>query len=198
MIYAERSQAGPAEVEQRGKKSAKATVALTVCAVLAALGTVIMLIGGVLGVATYAAPLLASCCLIPILADIGPGRAWLCWCVTALLAVLLCADKECAFFYVFIGYYPALKGYFDRVRRRLPRILVKLLFFCAAVALLYAFLCFVFRLDALLEEMSSTSTAMTALFFAGLVAALLIYDAALNVAWMVYERRIRPRLGFIK
>ena len=173
------------------------TLALTFCAVLAALGTVIMLVGGVMGIATYAAPLMASCCLIPVLFDFGRGRAWLTWLVTAVLSVLLCADKECAFFYVFICYYPVIRGFFERIRRRLPRVLLKLGFFAAAVALLYAFICFVFRLDAVLEEFSETGALMTALFFAGLIAALLVYDAALGAAWTIYERRIRPRLGFL-
>lgn len=184
-------------MELKRDKNRNTTLALTFCAVLAALGTVIMLVGGVLGVATYAAPLLASCCLIPILTEYGRGRAWLAWGVTAVLSVLLCADKECAFFYVFIGYYPIIRGRFERVGRKLVRLLLKLLFFAAAVAALYAFLCFVFRLDAVLEELSETGAAMTALFFAGMLAALMVYDAALKVAWILYERRLRPRLGFL-
>ena len=173
-------------------------LALTFCGIMAALGVVIMLAGGLLAVATYCAPLLASVCLIPMLCEFGRGRAFLGYVVTAVLSALLSADKESAFFYVFIGYYPIIRGFFFRLRPRLLRILLKLLFFAAATAASYVFLCFVLRLDAVLEELGSASLIVNAALFGALVLALLVFDAVLGRAELIYANRLRPRLRFLK
>ena len=81
---------------------------LSLSALMAALGTVLMLSSNLIPVLTYVAPMLASLTLIPILSEFGKKYAWMTWAVTALLALLLCADREAAFFYLFIGWYPIL------------------------------------------------------------------------------------------
>lgn len=182
-------------MRQVGKNRA---FAVTFCGMMAALGVVLMLAGSVLAVLTYAAPLLASICLIPVLAEFGSGRAWLCYIVSAVLCVLLCPDKELAFFYVFLGYYPIVRPYFMRISSRLARVPAKLVFFAVIVGLLYLFLCFVLRLDAVLKEMGEAGALMNALFFIGLTACLMIYDVALGTAEQFYMKRIRPKLRFLK
>lgn len=172
-------------------------LSVTFCGMMAALGAVLMLLGGVLAVFTYAAPLLASVCLIPVLREFGKKSAWLCWLATAVICVLLCPDKELAFFYTVFGYYPVLRGVLQRIRSKPLRIAVKLAYFAAAEAALYAFLCFVLRLDALLSELQTTAPYLNALFFLGLLAALLVYDAALGGVFRIYELRIRPKLRFL-
>lgn len=170
---------------------------ITFCGIMAALGVVIMLVGGLLGVATYCAPLLAAMCLIPVLIEFGQGFAWLTWFVTAALSALLSADKEGAFFYVFLGYYPIIRLLFSRIANRPLRFAAKLLFFIAAVAVMYLFLLFVLRLDAVTEELGSVSALVNALYFAALIAILAAYDAVLGVVENLYMRRIRPKLRFL-
>ena len=72
---------------------------ISLSALMAALGVVIMLISNLIPVLTYVAPLTASLTLIPVLVEFGRKYAWMTWCVTAALALLLCADREAAFFY---------------------------------------------------------------------------------------------------
>ena len=165
---------------------------------MAALGVVLMLFGAVLAVLTYAAPLLASVCLIPVLIEFGKTRAWLCYIASAVLCVLLCPDKELAFFYVFMGFYPIIRPYFMRITAKPARILLKLLFFIAMTGLLYLFLCFVLRLDAVMDELGEMGALMNAVFFAAMIACLLIYDIALSSAQTIYIRRIRPKLSLLK
>lgn len=179
------------------KSRANKALSVTFCGMMAALGAALMLLGGVLAVFTYAAPLLASVCLIPVLREFGKKSAWLCYTATAVICVLLCPDKELAFFYALFGYYPVIRGAFVRIRSKPLRLLLKLLYFAAAEAALYAFLCFVLRLDAVLSELQSTAAFLNVLFFLGLLAALLVYDAALGVAFTLYESRIRPKLRFL-
>lgn len=172
-------------------------LAVTFCGMMAALGVVLMLLGGVLAVLTYAAPLIASVCLIPVLSEFGRGRAWLCYLASAVLSVLLCPDKELAFFYVFIGYYPILRPLFMSICRAPLRALAKLGFFAVSEGLLYLFLCLVLRLEAVLADMGEMGAAMNAVFFVGLLLCLLVYDAALGVAERLYRDRLRPKLRFL-
>ena len=165
---------------------------------MAALGVVLMLLGGVLAVLTYAAPLIASICLIPVLTEFGSVRAWLCYVASAVLCVLLCPDKELAFFYVFLGYYPIIRPLFERIGSKPLRFAAKLLYFAAVVGLLYLFLCFVLRLDAVIKEMGEAGAVMNVLFFVGITLCLLIYDFALGTVRLLYERRIRPKLRFLR
>lgn len=175
----------------------KTALAVTFCGMMAALGVALMLVGGVLAVFTYAAPMLASVCLIPVMIEFGRGRAWLCYIASAVLCALLCPDKELAFFYVAFGYYPIIRGYFQKLRPALLRFVLKLVYFLAVSAALYAFLILVLRLEALLNELSASAAWVNALLFFGLVFALMVYDAAVGFAEKLYIRRIRPKLRFL-
>ena len=123
----------------------KPAVSVAFCGVLAALGTAVMMAAGLIPVLTYCSPLVASLFLIPVLREFGKGRAWMTWAVTAVLSGILCADKEAAFFYIFLGYYPVLKPAFDRLGK--AGWAFKLLLFAAALAAMYGLILFVLGMD---------------------------------------------------
>ena len=85
------------------------------CALMAALGAAFMLTGNLIPVLTYVSPMLAGMTLIPVLYEFGKKSAWMTWAVTAALAMMLCADREEAFFYLFTGFYPIIKPDLDRI-----------------------------------------------------------------------------------
>lgn len=170
---------------------------VSLCGIITALGVCIMLLGTMLGVMTYAAPLFASVFLIPIIYELGNTRAMLVYAATSILAVLLCAEKELAFFYVFIGYYPVIRPFFFKIKSRPIRIAAKLALFAAALVLLYALLCFVLKLDQIIDELKTASILFNVAMFAVLLLTLLVYDAALMAAEKIYVRKIRPRLRFL-
>ena len=152
--------------------------------VLAALATVLLMLGSVIPGATYACPLLASSLLVPLLAAL-PKRLCLGWyAVVSVLAVLLCPDRETAFVFVFLGWYPVAKPGLDRLPRLL-RVPVRLLVFNLCVAALYALLIWVFQLQALVEEARETG--------AVLLAVLILLG---NVAFLLFDRVLArlPRL----
>ena len=180
----------------RTNKSRSYTVAF--CSLMAALGAVLMLTGGLVPVMTYCSPLLAGVLLIPVMREHGNKWAWLVWIVTAALSLILSADKEAAFFYLFLGYYPILKRSFDRVKPKLLALLLKLLFFALAVGAMYALICFVFRLDIGMEELAELGKLAGLLFYMMLVVCMLIYDYALRNLAILYEYRLRPKLRFIR
>lgn len=172
--------------------------AVAFCSLMAALGTGFMMTGGLIPVLTYCSPLLAGVLLIPVLREYGARWAVLVWLVTALLSMILCADKEAAFFYFFLGYYPILKGPLDRVRPKGLAFVCKLLFFAASLGAMYGLIQFVFRLDFGLEELEELGRYAGLAFYALLCATMLIYDRALRNLALLYEYRLRPRLKRMK
>lgn len=164
----------------------KPAYTLALCSVIAALGAAVMLASGLIPVLTYCSPVVASLLLIPVLYEFGPGQGWMTWAVTAALAAILCTDKEAAFFYLFLGYYPILKPWFDKLGK--PGFLLKLLYFAAVLAVMYALLVFLFGLEAV---MSSPSITFAAVIYILLVGLMMVFDILLVRMKILYERRLR-------
>ena len=169
-------------------KHRESAYAIALCALLAALGVAVMLAAGLIPILTYCSPLIASLFLIPILREYGKGRAWLTWAATALLSGILCADKEAAFFYIFLGFYPILKTFFDRTGR-FRGFAAKLLFFAVSLLAMYSLILFVLGLDIEVEGKT-----FMLVFYIFLVAVMLIFDVVLQRMTLLYEKRIRQRL----
>lgn len=177
------------------RKSDSGAWSLAFSGLMAALGTGLMLLSGLLVVFTYFSPLLASALLIPVRKELGAKWAWMVWIVTAVLTAILCADKEAAFFYVFLGYYPLIKPALDRIRPRWPRRGVKLLVFAAATAAMYAFLYFVFGMRAELDAAFAGGVFALAFFFGTMLALMAMFDLLLRLWEVYYTEKLRPRLG---
>ncbi len=75
-----------------------------------------MLFGGVIPIAVYCCPALAAMLLVPIDCECGTKYGLTAYAAVAVLSVLLVADKETAAVFVFLGYYPVVKKFFDRIR----------------------------------------------------------------------------------
>ena len=90
-------------------RSKAAKVAL--CGVVSALSVVLMLMTGIVPIATIALPALAGCLTIAIVAETNVRYGFAVYCVVSVLAILLTPDREAILFYIlFFGYYPTLYG----------------------------------------------------------------------------------------
>ena len=157
--------------------------------VFAALGTAFLCLGGILPLAMYACPILASAVLLPVRERCSRPVAWCCYAAIAILGTLLDADRESALLFVFLGYYPIVKPRFDAIRRQPLRLAAKLLLAIAAVGAEYAFLLFVLRLEAVVTELSSTAPALLWATAALGLALFLLYDLCLDRLTALYRRR---------
>ena len=101
----------PSNRESSRQQSAKAAF----CGLMVALSIVIMLAGGIIPIATYAAPMISAVLLLPILFEYGRKIAFTAYAAVSLISLFLGLDKEAAFFYLFIGYYPIVKFQLDRI-----------------------------------------------------------------------------------
>lgn len=117
--------------------------------VTAALGIVIMCMGGLVPLATYILPMLCCILLQLIMRSLGRKGGWVWYAVVSLLSMLLCPDKEAAAVFLFLGYYPLIKPTIDRKVFRVP---LKLLLFNGATLILYAFLIHLLGMQAIAAE----------------------------------------------
>ena len=97
--------------DQSRRQSRKAAL----CGMMAALTVVILCLGGMIPLATFACPILAMLCLIPAVCEYGPGTALILYGAASILALLLGPDKEIALLYAFLGWYPALRPRLDSI-----------------------------------------------------------------------------------
>lgn len=106
------------------------TKQLTACSLMTALGVVMMILGQLLGIATYAMPMLVGLMLIPLGKRCGTKYHITTFAAIALLSLLLVSDVEQSLlFAAFLGWYPALRPWLQRIKRKTFRLLVKLAVF---------------------------------------------------------------------
>ena len=161
---------------------------------LCALAVVIMMLGGVIPLATFCCPALAGLMLIPVFVECGEKLSWCAYAAIAALSLILCPDKEAALLLAFIGYYPILRWRLDQLRSRLLRVVAKLGVFNLAVLAMYALSILVLQMDQILREYQEMGLALTvACLLVGNVT-LLLYDRLIAIMTALYVNRLRGRL----
>ena len=133
---------------------AKKTHELALCGVLCALAVAFLWLSGVIPLSTYAWPILASATLLPAREECRKSYAWSCFAAAAVLGLLLCADKEAALVFCFLGYYPLVKPNLDAISSKALRLFAKLGLCTVSMGVMYALIIFVFKLPAVVQEFS--------------------------------------------
>ena len=167
----------------------RSTKELALCGVIAALSVVLLCLGGVVPLAVYACPMLASCALLVLRETCSARYAWCCWAAVALLALLLGPDKEAAALYLFLGYYPLLQPKLDAIRRPALRWLAKLALAVVSVGAMYLVLLYVLGLTQVAEEFADTAPWMLWITAALGLALFVIYDILLHRFAILWRRR---------
>jgi len=167
-------------------------IALT--GVLCALAAVVMMMGGLIPLATFCCPAIAALVLIPIFVECGERLSWGAYIAIAALALMLCPDKEAAALFVFLGYYPVLKWRLEQIRRKPLRIIAKLGIFNVAVGLAYLLLIFLFQMEQLLREYAEMGLALTAACLLLGNITLLLYDRLLGIFTALYVNKLRGKI----
>lgn len=151
---------------------------------LAAAAVVLMSIGTIIPVATYAAPVLCVVLGQTVLKVCGRRIAWAWYAAVAILSLLLAPDKEAAAVYLSLGYYPVVKPRLDRTRAKW---LWKALLFNGSILVLYWMLLKVIGMEQLLSDFEGVGFAMYAV--------LLILG---NVTFFMLDRLLGMKLRWIK
>ena len=161
---------------------------------MTALAVTVMLLGGMIPVATFCCPALAGVLLLPVVAECGRRVALGAYAAIAALSLILCPDKEAALLFAFLGYYPVVKWRLDRIGRKWLRRGLKALIMDGAVALMYALIFFVFRLDRIMADYADMTRVMLVAFIIAGGVTLALYDVMLGAMAFVYMTKLRPKL----
>ena len=156
--------------------------------IFAALAVIIMNLGGLIPVATYVCPVLCMVLLRFVDAFCGKRVAWAWYAVVSILSLLLSPDKEAAAVFLFLGYYPIIKGKLDQTRAKW---LWKLLFFNGASVTLYWILLNVIGMAELVQEMDEMGTALLWVLLAMGNVTFFMVDRLLNILESRLLRRAR-------
>lgn len=182
----------------RRQQSRVQSAKIAFCGMLVALSVVLMLSGGLIPIATYCAPMFCALLLLPILLEFGKKAAWTAFASVALITLFLGIDKEAAFFYLFIGHYPLLKWEIERIKKKKIKFLVKLLVFNLSICIMYWILGNLLGMDAVVAEFSEMGSILLIVFAVMLNLCLFLYDRLIFPLTLLYDRRIRPKLRYLR
>ena len=172
----------------------RTTRRVAVSGMMAALATAILLMGGVIPAATFVGPALAGIVLLPVLIEGGRRMALGAWVAISALSLMLCADKEAALLFAFLGWYPVAKWPLEAKLPGWRSLPVKLLLWNLCAGVLAALIFTVFRMDQVIAEYREMSRAMFIAFIALANVTLVLYDRLLNTLAILYLKKLRPKL----
>ena len=163
-----------------------------VCGVLSALSVLILYLGALIEVLDLSVSAIASLVIVLIVIEMGHSYAWLTYLAVSILSIILLPQKLAAiFFAAFMGFYPMVKSYIEKIRSVVVCWVLKL---CVAnVALFGAYLiikCFV-------PEEMDTELMMWTLYALAIVA-FVVYDIAISRLISAYFYKLRDRLKIYK
>ena len=166
-------------------RSGRSSFKIAFPAILGALSLVLIYIGSAAPSGNWGIVAVAG--LLPAAAVISVGwkSGALCWAGTSLLALILVPSKLCALMYaVLFGLYPLVKSWIERIGKKMPEYLLKLVFFNAAFTVIY-----VSMKAAVLGSLPSTLSAVRILYPVGNVV-FLMYDFGFSRLISFYIARI--------
>ena len=172
------------------KNRSQATKRLTVCAMLSALGVVLLWLGSMIEVVDISLAAIASLLCIFAVIEYGGSAPWLIFSVTGLLSMLLLPQKTPALMYLlFFGWYPIVKEKVEKRSRVSAWILKEILFNVALICMMVLSHFF------LMATETADSMLLLYVVFAALAEiAFPIYDVALTRLISFYLWRLRKRL----
>ncbi len=173
--------------------SARKSSKIALCGILTALSLVIMIIMGVFGVMTYAAPMIAGGLLIVPVKEYGKVSAITMFAAVSILGMILVSDKELALFYLLLfGHYPIIQPCLDKLEIKLVRRIIKAVIFngCAILSVWLAQVLFAVPIF----EGDSPVIIMAILYLIVANVCFVLYDRALRQFYTLYDIKIRPSL----
>lgn len=161
---------------------------IVICGVLVALSVIILYLGSAIEVLDLTMSAIVSLLVVVIVIEMGYKYAWLAYIATSILSIILLPQKSPAVFYAcFMGYYPIIKSYVERLKLAVARWGIKILTGNAAIA----FMLLVLRL--LVPSEFEGGWLLVGTYVLSFVT-FILYDVALTKLITLYFRMIRERV----
>ena len=166
-------------------KGRRAAAKVAYPAILGALSLILVYVGSIAPFGNWGIVAVAGLFPAAAVISVSLKAGALCWGGVSILALLMIPDKFCVLMYaVLFGLYPIAKAGIERIQRKGPEYLLKLLFFNAAFTVLYLTM-----KAAVLESLPSALSVMWAIYLVGNVV-FLAYDFGFSKLISLYIARI--------
>ena len=167
-------------------KSSTSKIAL--CGIFSALSIVLLFLASLIGIGTFAGPVIASVLIQFITIEYDKKSALLTYIAVSLLAVFLMPDRELSAFYVCFGWYPVIREY---IRQRLPKFLRALLNLAIYSIAIFVYSYFVLLLTGIpFGEGELSALVIRIMFFAGALTFLLL-DKCYDKTALLWKYKLR-------
>ena len=165
------------------------TKKITLSAMVVALGTLFLVLGGFIDVLDLSASAIASVLVAFVYIEIGSPYTWLVWLSTTL-ASFICFSGSVLWleYFLIFGIYPILKAYIERTPRKFWLIL-KLIFINAMLWLIFLGFELIFKTSVFIVD----KTWMKIGIYLIMNVAFIAYDLFVTVMVRFYIERLRPR-----
>ena len=170
-------------MQKRSSESRK----IALSGVFGSLAAVLMLMGGILPLATYVAPALAGILIVPVAIEFGIKTGYVLYAAIGLLSLFVVPDKEMSLIFVFFRYNFFIN--YTYLSLSYGGIFVKI---CLMV--FYCIILFLFPIGAVVEEFESMGIPFTGLLLLMGNVTFVIYDVAVARIIGLYCARFRARL----
>ncbi len=164
------------------------TKRVAMCAMLSALGVVVLYLGSIIEVIDISMAVIASIFAIFAVIEYGAGAAWSIYAITGILSAILLPNKFPALMYIlFFGFYPIVKEKIEKLPRKIVQWALKELLFNVCLVLLMLIGNYILMID------MRAWFAMEVIFFVLANGTFVIYDIALTRLISLYVFRFRNK-----
>lgn len=166
---------------------------ISLCAMVTALSTVVMMLTGLITIGSYALPAIAGIFMVIIVIEINKKWAFATYISTSMLSVFLASDKEAVIIFIlFFGYYPILKALIERLKNKVIIWILKFLVFNVSAITYYIAALKILMLPDDSFTIFGVSLPLFFLMLGNIV--FLLYDYTLSLLVKAYIFRVHPKL----
>ncbi|MDE6775119.1 MAG: hypothetical protein K2J37_02255 [Ruminococcus sp.] len=163
--------------------------------IVSALCLLCMFLAGIMPLFYLLLPMTAGVLLMIIAEEVSLSWAWLTYASVSLLSLFITADKESALIFIMLfGHYPILRIYLGRLKPRGLRNLIKATVFNLCAAGFFYVTTFIFGIDQMLDDMGDYGKYGAIVFLVLANVIFVLYDFNLGAAYVLYIKRLMPRL----
>ena len=163
--------------------------------VITSLCLLCMFCSGFLPMLDYTIPTFAGFMMVIMIVETNAAWAFVTYVSVSLLSLLITPNIQASLlFVIFMGYYPILKYFLDKLKNRPLTWAIKLAVFNLAVAGFYMLIQYVFMTEDLLEGMEDFGKYALLILWAGANVFFFIYDRLVGQLTDIYVNWFRKRI----
>jgi hypothetical protein len=166
---------------------------ITLSAMLGAFTLLFLYLASIVPAGKLAFYFLSSVFIAGLVVEHETGYAFLMFVAVALLSFLIIPNRVRVLYYVlFFGHYGIGKHYIEKIRDKITAFILKLLYFNAAVALIYVISLYILGQNLILQDVGFSLPIVVLILIAQVV--FVVYDYLYSLVTQYYYQKIRKWL----